>query len=245
MAQLVDGQPLSRADLQDPDTMSGKAVIIAASQVPVGQVGDDAYQQNMAMIAALLRAMPEYVCYLSSEAVYPFDVPVTERTDTPAETPYARMHLDREQALKAEFSDRLLILRVSQVYGPNDRHNAYGPMRMLRQALTDQVIHLFGKGEERRHHISVHDAARAIAALVAARRTGVLNLSSPNALTFLDVARHVADLVPSRIEHLDRRQPITHRDIDISALRAALPNLTFTGIEAGLRDTLKRMQSHG
>jgi UDP-glucose 4-epimerase len=120
----------SESLLKNPD---GRAVVVAASQVPIAHDNHPSFSANLKILNPLLQASPDYICYISSDAVYPFDKKVTEATKVRPTTSYARMHLMREQALIDRFQRKLLIVRLPQVYGAGDRHNAYGPMRMYVQ----------------------------------------------------------------------------------------------------------------
>lgn len=233
-------------DLLAPDAslaerVDGQAVIFAASIVPVLEENDAAYQANQDLLSPLLKSDPRFVCYLSTDALYPYDGTITEETEPAPVTAYAKMHLQREKALQARFAGRLLIARMTQLYGPADPHNAYGPMRMLRQARTGHPIQLFGQGEERRDHMHVDDAADAIIALMRTGYLGTLNLATGISTTFADVARTVTQQVPGSIEKLPRQQPVSHRDIDISALRRVLPDFQARGLAEGLRVTIQGM----
>ncbi len=251
VARRTGARVLGRADgdLTDPATRLGTAVdghtvIFAASTVPVTGSDDPAFAANLAMLRPLTEAAPARVVYLSTDAVYPFDVTVTEATAPAPASAYAEMHLAREVALRERFGDALLVLRVSQVYGPGDRHNAYGPMRMLRAALATGEITLFGEGEERRDHLHVEDAAQAIAALAGSDATGILNLATGRSVTFAWLAREIAGLTGARVVTAERRVPVTHRDIDIAALGGALPGFAPRPPESGLRQTLERITAH-
>lgn len=232
---------LLASDASLAGSVNGRAVIFAASVVPVREEGDETFRANLSLLASLLDADPSFVCYLSTDALYPHDVTVTEKVKPAPITPYAKMHLQREQVLKDRFADRLLILRMSQLYGAADPHSAYGPMRMLRQARAGRAIELFGDGEERRDHMHVDDAADAIVALVRARHSGLLNLATGTSATFAEVARIVTQQLPGSIKRLPRRQPVSHRDIDVSALRLALPEFRTCTLADGLWKTIQGM----
>jgi nucleoside-diphosphate-sugar epimerase len=243
------GHVRAKTDLSSPGASlagiaDGCTVVMAASQMPVISKDDPAFKTNMAMLAPLLAAAPAFVCYLSTDALYPFDSLITETTPPAPTSAYAQMHQAREAVLQARFADRLLILRMSQIYGPGDRHNAYGPMRMLRSARADGEIKLFGRGEERRDHLHVDDAAEAIVALIRARHLGTLNLASGQAVTFSTLASLVAQVAPAVVTHATRQQPVAHRDIDISALERAYPAFAPRDLATGLTETFQRISIH-
>ena len=75
------------------------------------------------------------------------------------------MHLCRESMLK-EFKNCLTIIRLTLVYGKNDPHNGYGPNKFSRLLKLNKKIKLFGKGEERRDHISIYDISNIIKKII-------------------------------------------------------------------------------
>lgn len=242
VSRLKDNSSIAGASLSRK--LDGRAVVVAASQVPVPHDGHPSFLANLKILNPLLDASPEYVCYLSSDAVYPFDREVTETTELGPSTAYARMHLMRERALIDHFEQRLLIVRLSQVYGAGDRHNAYGPMQMLRAAISRGKITLFGQGEERRDHIYVDDAAQAIVALLKKRHTGLVNVAFGHSVTFAEICRTVSLFVPANVEHEPRQQSVTHRDININTLRNVIPAFAPRDLKAGLSETFQRMSTH-
>jgi nucleoside-diphosphate-sugar epimerase len=166
--------------------------------------------------------------------------------------------------LSAELAKReipVCILRLTAVYGPGDTHNAYGPNRFVRDALGRGRIVLFGKGEERRSHVYVDDAAEIIGRALLHRSSGTLNVAQRRALTYQQVADEVTRLVgkPVEIVYAPRTVPtihrpykptqvfrfiynlgrpigpVVHRTFLNSALFAAFPDFQFTPIEQGLR----------
>ena len=71
------------------------------------------------------------------------------------------MHLTRENLLNKLFSEKILILRPTLVYGKNDPHNGYGPNSFIRLARKNKDIKIFGK-EKKRDHIHIEDVVQII-----------------------------------------------------------------------------------
>ena len=165
-----------------------------------------------------------HVTYLSSDMVYPYDVTVTEDLVPDPDTGYGEMHAAREEALISAVGSRLMIARIAQVYGPGDTHNAYGPCRMLREALLGGPIVVRGRGEERRDHIQIQDAVTLLTSLIRSEAMGIFNIATGQAVSFEDVAKYVQSIVPCDINYEPRRVPIKHRDFDVSKLRERFPD---------------------
>jgi nucleoside-diphosphate-sugar epimerase len=199
---------------------------------------------NIAMVlnvARYLEAHPVRVCvYVSSDAVYPMTpAAVTEQSAVEPAAFYALAKYTGERVLQQVAQAkglRLLVLRVTGVYGPGDTHGSYGPNLFVRSIAKERVLRMFGGGEETRDHVYVNDAARIAVDLAAGDASGVFNVATGESRTFASIAEDLRAVVPDAftIESLPRRAPITHRRFDVSRLREALPELRFTPFRDGL-----------
>jgi UDP-glucose 4-epimerase len=146
------------------------------------------------------------------------------------------MHLAREYLFGQIDGVPAAILRVAQVYGRGDPHNAYGPNRMIRSAVREGRIVLFGSGEETRDHIHVADVARLIVAVLKFRSHGLINVATGRSASFFALAQMVRGACGAeiRIEHEPRKMPVVHRQFDTTLLRAAFPAYEFTSLEQGI-----------
>jgi nucleoside-diphosphate-sugar epimerase len=187
--------------------------------------------------------------YVSSDAVYGFgDEPVTEATPVAPAGFYGLAKYTGERLLDhvaAAKGVRFLSLRATAVYGPGDPHASYGPNAFARSLAKDREIRLFGQGEETRDHLYVDDAARLVVAMMGGHATGVVNLATGTSRSFAQVVDAIQALTPYEIAvtHAPRRNPITHRVYDISALERAAPGFAFTPFDQGLRTTLAAFQA--
>jgi UDP-glucose 4-epimerase len=204
--------------------VDGKSCVFCANGGP-GPNGWDA-SANLRILEPFLAVADRcaHVTYLSSDMIYPYDVPVTEDLVPAPDTVYGEMHLAREKALSDVVGNRLLIARLAQVYGPGDSHNAYGPCRMLSEALLGGPIVVKGRGEERRDHIHIQDTVKLLTSLIRSAATGVFNIATGQAVSFEDVAKYVQSVVPSDINYEPRSVPIKHRDFDVSKLMETFPD---------------------
>lgn len=223
---------------------------------------------NLRMSETVCRAFEHAKCahfvYLSSDAVYDADkTPLDEDSTREPVDLYALSHTAREMMLYSELDKRgtpVCILRLTNVYGPGDTHNAYGPNRFVRTAIREGRIELFGRGEERRSHVFIDDVIRLIGLVLDHRSAGTLNVAIRRAVSFADIANTVIRLAgkPVQIEYLPRTVPTIHRPYKPtqvfrfiynlgrpigpiihhtfinSAIFAAFPEFCFTPLEKGL-----------
>jgi nucleoside-diphosphate-sugar epimerase len=161
-------------------------------------------------------------------------------------------------------------LRPTNIYGPGDTHNNYGPNRFVRTAVNDGKIVLFGRGEERRSQLYVDDAIALVRLAIVHRSEGTLNLAVQPAVSFMDVATVVArgcgnpvtvEFVPRTIAPVHRPYkptqvfryiynlgrkigPIVHRPYSIAAVRQAFPDFAYTPLEKGIGAYLDFVATH-
>ena len=101
--------------------------------------------------------------YLSSDAVYSDSKSkLNEKSKTFPSNFHGMMHIIRERVLHNKFSNKLLILRPTMIYGVHDTHDGYGPNQFLRLIKANKNITLFGRGEERRDHIYINNVISVI-----------------------------------------------------------------------------------
>ncbi len=266
----------SEIDLSDVGNASRLAALLRATDAVVmtsvltPEKGRDyvTLMRNLRMAETICTALTEVRCahfvYLSSDAVYDAQkIPLDEDSAREPIDQYALCHTAREMMLGAELSGKSIpfcILRLTTVYGPGDKHNAYGPNRFVRTALREGRIKLFGKGEERRSHVYIDDVVNLIGLTLVHRSSGTLNIAIRPAVSFGDIAKIVSDLAgkPIQIEHAERIVPvihrpykptqlfrfiynlgrpigpIVHRTFVNSAVFSAFPEFRFTSLEAGL-----------
>ena len=132
--------------------------------------------------------------YASSTAVYGNQpAPYTEDTPTEPLNPYAESKLAFDQ-FAMEFAKRKEVyvtgLRYCNVYGPGEGHK--GPRmsmvgQMLRKAMDNKEIKLFHDGYQLRDWMYIEDAVRANILASEVMRTGIYNIGSGEARTFLDI----------------------------------------------------------
>lgn len=185
-----------------------------------------------------------HVVYLSSDAVYGEAVnPVRESSCVSPSSYYGIMHLGRERMLLEALrtsSTRLAVIRPSLLFGPGDTHHGYGPNRFIRTAIAENLISLFGEGEERRDHVYIDDLSRLLELVLRHRSSGTLNFATGHSRSFAEVAQTVASQVGGevRIAQGPRDSSVKHRHFDITEMIKAFPEFVFTPFDDALAETI-------
>jgi nucleoside-diphosphate-sugar epimerase len=232
------------------DALAGpEATLIFASAVtPDKGRTVDALDANLQMalnVGRYLEAHPfRKVVYVGSDAVYPMgDDVVTESSPVEPADFYALAKYAGERVLANVCGGAkipLVIVRPTGVYGAGDTHNSYGPNRFITQIHNERKVSIFGEGDDIRDHVYVDDAAAAIVGLAASDATGVFNIASGESRSFGSVVEQLQAISPVEFEvvNLPKSGGTSRRDFDISRLRSALPDLTLTPFEEGLKRTV-------
>jgi len=232
------------------DFLSPSDTLIFASCITRDR-GDDlsVFRKNIVMAEQVGLCIEKSPCahfiYLSSDAVYAErNLPIREDSECKPAGLYPMVQFAREtmvthSAAKAKMP--LVILRLCAVYGKGDTHNGYGPNRFVKTAIESGKISLFGEGEETRDHIFVKDVCRVVCACAELKTTGILNVVSGQAVSFMAVAQAVSRAAgrPVSIEISVRKSPISHKPFDNSLLIKAFPMLSYTSIDAGIMEVFK------
>jgi UDP-glucose 4-epimerase len=251
------------------DILKPSDSIVMTSSLPPDKGRDHrAFMVNVRMVETVCIALEKTACvhlvYLSSDAVYDAaKTPLVEDSSTEPLDHYALSHIAREMMFSSALDQAkipLCVLRFTNIFGPGDTHNAYGPNRFVRSALNEGTIKLFGKGEERRSHVYIDDAVELIALSLTHRSIGTLNVAASNAISFNSIAQEVTALVgkPVQFKYLERQLkvlhkpykptqvfrflynlgrpigPIVHRTFVNSAIFKAFPDFHFTSLKTAL-----------
>lgn len=237
-------------DLLAAEILRADALVVISAEAPCKT--PEMLTHNILMMqhvcAAIEIQQPAHLVYVSSDAVYAdSDQPLNEESCAQPASLHGVMHLAREIMIRQSFAGPLAILRPTLVYGEDDPHDGYGPNRFRRLAEKGEDIVLFGEGEERRDHVLVDDVATLLHLILTHRSDGVLNATTGEVTSFLDVARMVTSHfdAPVMIKGSPRVGPMPHngyRAFDISAIHAAFPGFSPVPIAAGLRLTHLKSQ---
>src|SRR4051812_10451133 len=169
----------------DPEiaTRAAEADVLLVS-APPGQAGDPV----LAVFGETLRTGSARVVYLSTVGVYGDHQGawVDENTEAAADGERARARLTSEAEWRTTAANRLAILRLAGIYGP--QRNA---LARLRDGSARRII----KPGQVFNRIHVDDIARAIMAAVAREASGVFNICDDEPAPPQDVIAHAARLL--------------------------------------------------
>jgi UDP-glucose 4-epimerase len=180
-----------------------------------------------------------HIVYISSDAVYKDTSKlINESHCAEPDSIHGLMHLCREKLL-SNFSDRMVIVRPTLIYGLKDPHNGYGPNQFLRKVIADEDIILFGKGEEQRDHVSIETVTLIIKNIILMKSIGVVNVVSGVGSSFLEIANFLISELKSnsKIIETKRTSPMPHngfRLFDKSLLKKSFPNTEILDWKDGL-----------
>ncbi len=239
-------------DLRSPDALRRldavidheTTVVFAAALTPDMGATLDVLQDNLDIVMNVARYFedhpPQRCVYLGTDAVYPAQSSViSEESPIEPATLNALAKHTGERVLEHVAGTRgmrLLILRLTPVYGFGDTHGSYGPNLFMRTLLKDGIVTLFGDGAERRDHINVDDVARAIVELVRIDAVGTFNLATGTSVSFAEIVEMLRAVArePFEVRTVPRKIPVTHRHFDATKILLALPHFRFTALEDGL-----------
>ena len=170
-------------------------------------------------------------------------IPIREDHPVEPESPYGVSKLAEEKMSLAYgklYGFDVVCLRYFNVYGVNQRYDAYGNVIpiFVHRSLQGEPMILFGDGEQTRDFVNVRDVARAnLAAADAPGTSGAFNLASGTSISI----KHLAGLIRSeigtsvRIEYgPPRKGDVRDSLADISAARAAFGYQPLVQLTEGL-----------
>jgi UDP-glucose 4-epimerase len=169
------------------------------------------------------------------------------REDHPAEpdTPYGVSKLCEEKhclAYAKLYEIEAICLRYFNVYGPNQRFDAYGnviPIFAFKM-LAGEPITVFGDGEQTRDFVNVHDVVQAnLKAAAAHGVSGAFNIGSGTRITINRLVKLLSDTIglPPKVRHAAQR-PGDVRDSlsDIGAAHRAFAYQPAVDMPSGLKE---------
>ncbi len=197
------------------------------------------------VLEACRRGDVRKIVYSSSAGIFGElkHLPIGEEHPVEPDSPYGVSKLGGEKhclAYAKLYDLDAVALRYFNVYGPNQRFDAYGnviPIFVF-QMLQGEQITIFGDGEQTRDFVNVADVVQVnLTAAASDGVSGAFNIGSGTRITINDLARVLMDLIP---EHGGVRYgPSRSGDVrdslaDISAARSALGYEPSVTIEDGL-----------
>jgi UDP-glucose 4-epimerase len=205
---------------------------------------------TLRVLESARRAGVRKVVFSSSAGIFGELKTLPIREDHPVEpdSPYGASKLGAEKLCLAYaklYPLECVCLRYFNVYGPNQRYDAYGNVIPIfaHQMLQGERVTIFGDGEQTRDFVNVKDVARAnYNAALNKGVSGAFNLGSATRITINRLAELLSEVggLKPKIEHGPPR-PGDVRDslADISAARDAFGFEPKVLLENGLREYIE------
>jgi UDP-glucose 4-epimerase len=212
-------------DLRDPafrsrvvtEDLDGIVHLAAATSV-LGSVADPAgvYELNVAATAGLLelarvRSVPRFVLASTNAVVGDF---AGDRFDESCPllplTPYGASKAATEMLMSAyagSYGMKTCALRLTNVYGPGMGHKDSFVPRLMRAALDNGKVQIYGDGMQRRDLVHVADVAQGLLTAWTQGVTGPLVIGAGHSVTVLDLveAARKATGVDIEVEHIEQK----------------------------------------
>lgn len=202
------------------------------------------------VLQAARRAGARKIVFSSSAGIFGELKILPIREDHPCEpdTPYGSSKLGAEKECLAhakQFGLESICLRYFNVYGPNQRFDAYGNVIPIFafQMLQGKTLTVFGDGEQTRDFVNVQDVVHAnLKALEANGVTGAFNIASGNQITInrlIALLREASSIQPTVVYGPKRPGDVLHSIADISAARRQLGYSPAVDFTSGLRQYMQ------
>jgi UDP-glucose 4-epimerase len=259
---LLPGAIFIEGDVRHADdverAMDGVATVyhLAASvgnQRSIENPIDDAQTNvigTLTVLEAMRRARVRKIVVSSSAGIFGELKTLPIREDHPVEpdSPYGCTKLCEEKLCLAYaklYDIEAVCLRYFNVYGPNQRFDAYGnviPIFAFKM-LRGETLTIFGDGEQTRDFVNVHDVVQAnLKAAAAVGLSGAFNIGSGTRITINQLVELLAEAsgIRPKVEHGPPRPgDVRHSLADISAARAAFGYEPAVTLQDGLKEYME------
>ena len=247
-ASILDDDAVNRS-VHDADTVFHLAASVGNKRSIDHPIRDSEVNVigTVKVLEAARRAGVRKLIYTSSAGIFGElrQIPVSEDHPIAPESPYGASKLGGEKlalAFSSLYDLEVVALRYFNVYGPNQRFDAYGnviPIFVFK-LLHGEPITIFGDGEQTRDFVHVADVVRAnIQAAESPGVCGPFNLGSGSRITINRLAELVTERIPgsSKAQYgPSRAGDVLHSLADIRAASEAFGFKPSVTIEDGLSD---------
>ena len=200
---------------------------------------------TLRVLEAARRAGVRKIVFSSSAGIFGELKVLPIREDHPVEpdSPYGASKLAAEKLCLAYarlYDMEAVCLRYFNVYGINQRYDAYGNVIPIfaHRLLHGLSLIIYGDGEQTRDFISVHDVAQAnLLAAETSGLSGAFNIASGTVITINDLTDLMRDVsgIDTGVEYAPpRKGDVLHSKADISAAQQALGYEPSVGMVEGL-----------
>ena len=175
-------------------------------------------------------------------------LPIREDHPCEPDSPYGASKLGAEKlclAYSRLYALEAVCLRYFNVYGVNQRYDAYGNVIPIfaQRLLRGEPLTVYGDGEQTRDFVNVRDVAQAnYQAGTTPGVQGAFNIASATRITINRLAELMgaaSERAPIIVHGAPRAGDVRHSLADISAARAAFGYEPAVGLEEGLAEYLQ------
>jgi UDP-glucose 4-epimerase len=211
---------------------------------------------TLRVLEAARKAGARKIVYSSSAGIFGElkQLPIAEDHPVEPDSPYGASKLAAEKqclVYSKLFGIESMCLRYFNVYGTNQRYDAYGnviPIFMHR-LLKGEPLVIFGDGEQTRDFVNVRDVAQAnFKAAMAQGISGAFNISSGKRISVNELVRlliQVSGRQP-RVEYGPvRKGDVRHSLADISSAKRAFGFNPTVDLHEGLREYFQWAEQEG
>lgn len=136
------------------------------------------------------------------------------------------------------------VVRIFNTYGPRmSKHDGRVVSNFIIQALNNEPITIYGKGEQTRSFCYVSDLVEGIYKFMQQDEfTGPMNLGNPHEISVLELAQRIIDLTKSKSELVYEKLPVDdpqQRKPDITVAKDKLSWEPKVNVEIGLKETIE------
>jgi len=256
------GIKVIQGDIRDKNTvqkaLSGVQVVfhLAASVGNVKSLEDPIFDSDVNVLGTLnileaaRKEEVKKIVYSSSAAIYgePKRLPIDEDHLLQPDSPYGVSKLAGEKhclCFSKVYDIDIVCLRYFNVYGPNQRYDAYGNVIPIFATLLlkDKPLTIYGDGEQTRDFINVEDVAKAnLLAAEAKGIRGAFNVGNGEGLTINELSRIIQDVsgISAKVVYApERKGEVKHSLADVSQARDVLGHKPQVSVKEGLKEYME------
>lgn len=172
-------------------------------------------------------------------------IPINENHPIDPDTPYGSTKLCQEKlclSYSKLYNFEAVCLRYFNVYGQNQRYDAYGNVIpiFVYNIIHDIPIKIFGDGEQTRDFIHVNDVVKAnVNASLSSGISGAFNIASGESISINQLVRILSSFTDKKVVvlYLDKRPgDVIHSLADISSAKENIKFNPSTQLIEGLRE---------
>jgi UDP-glucose 4-epimerase len=196
------------------------------------------------LLEGMRRADVRRLVFSSSAAIYgePRRLPIDERHPVKPDSPYGVSKLAAEKECLCYgrlYAWQVTCLRYFNVYGVNQRYDAYGnviPIFASRLRMGEPLL-IYGDGNQTRDFVDVEDVARMNRLALQTGVSGTFNVASGVATTINDLATLMQACAGRSVEirhEAPRPGEVRHSVADLTAIRGSFHEAPAVPLRAGL-----------